>query len=224
MFAAAIIGHTRLMPLASLFRCLMPQRRIGGVFLAALLLSVVTSPGKAEDGEAGEWTAGAYSFSDEMGGFIIESVSGKGTHGDPVVLTETLNSSSPVTLVIRSVWPIRPFDSAALYDNGVLYMRIVARNGSGQGWVEFEFELQELLHKASVFGDGLSFDQRSLRKDNISSDTFAEFSRDFEPYDKLLFRHGKVDPGKSAGFSFLITDFTPRPKFYLVQDPRIPSS
>lgn len=212
------------MPLASLFRCLSPRPRIGGVFLAALLLSATVFSGRAQEQEAGEWTAGAYSFSDEFGGFIIESVAGKGTREDPVVLTETLNSSSPVTLVIRSVWPIRPFDSAALYDNGILYIRIVARNGSGQGWVEFEFELQELLHKASVFGDGLSFDQRSLRKDNISSDTFGEFSRDFEPYDKLLFRHGKVDPGKSAGFSFLITDFTPRPKFYLVQDPRIPSS
>ncbi|MDQ6436918.1 hypothetical protein RB623_22945 [Mesorhizobium sp. LHD-90] len=189
-----------------------------------MLVSATASPSSAQQGEAGEWRAGAYSFSDEMGGFIIESVTGRGTRDNPIVLTETLNSSSPVTLVIRSVWPIRPFDSAAFYDNGILYMRIVARNGSGHGWVEFEFELQELLHKASVFGDGLSFDQRSLRKDNISSDTFAEFSRDFEPYDKLLFRHGKVDPGKSVGFSFLITDFTPRPTFYLVQDPRIPST
>lgn len=212
------------MPLASLFRCLSPRPRIGGGFLAALVLLATVFPGRAQEQKAGEWSAGAYSFSDEMGGFIIESVAGKGTREDPVVLTETLNSSTPVTLVIRSIWPIRPFDSAAFYDNGILYMRIVARNGSGQGWVEFEFELQELLHKASVFGDGLSFDQRSVRKDNISSDTFGEFSRDFEPYDKLLFRHGKVDPGKSAGFSFLITDFTPRPKFYLVQDPRIPST
>ena len=58
----------------------------------------------------------------------------------------------------------------------------------------------------------------------ISSDSFAVFSRDFEPYDKLLFTKGSVDPGQSVGFSFLITDFTPRWEFFLVQDPRIPSS
>ena len=145
------------MPLVSFLCCLLPRQRIGGAFVAAMLVSAAVSPGSAQEGEAGEWTAGAYSFSDEMGGFTIESVTGRGTRDNPIVLTETLNSSSPVTLVIRSVWPIRPFDSAAFYDNGILYMRIVARNGSGHGWVEFEFELQELLHKASVFGDGLSF-------------------------------------------------------------------
>ena len=35
---------------------------------------------------------------------------------------------------------------------------------------------------------------------------------------------GKVDPLESAAFGFLVTDFTPRSQFYIVQDPRIPSS
>ena len=39
----------------------------------------------------------------------------------------------------------------------------------------------------SVFGDGLSFDQRRSESENIVSDSFAEFSRDFEPYDRLRF-------------------------------------
>jgi hypothetical protein len=60
--------------------------------------------------------------------------------------------------------------------------------------------------------------------DNIHSDAFNRFSRDFEPYDRLRFLEGKVDPLKSAAFSFLVTDFTPRSQFYIVQDPRIPSS
>ena len=29
---------------------------------------------------------------------------------------------------------------------------------------------------------------------------------------------------KRATFSFFVTDFTPRSQFYIVQDPRIPSS
>lgn len=168
--------------------------------------------------EASEWKAGSYTFSDEMGGFTIDSVTGKGTLKDPVVLKETFTSSSPITLVIRADF----YATGKFYADGILYLRIVTRNGSGQGWVEFEFELQELLHQASVFGDGLSFDQRNTEKGYISSDSFAKYSRDFEPFDKLLFTRGKIDPKETGAFSFLITDFTPRGQFYLVQDPRIP--
>lgn len=170
------------------------------------------------------FVAGPYSFSDELGGFTILSASGIGTRADPVVITQELYSSTPVTMTIRTVRPIRAFDTSGKYANGMIAMRIVSHNASGQGWVEFEFELQEIRHVPSTFGDGLSFDQRSENKEMISSDSFAFFSRDFEPYDKLLFTRGKVDPGQTAGFSFVITDFTPRWEFFLVQDPRIPSS
>jgi hypothetical protein len=197
-------------------------RRLGVAAMAWLL--AMLSPVGAQDEAASEWLAGAYSFSDELGGFTIDAVSGTGQHDDPVVIRETFTSASPATLVIRAKRPIRAFDSGVFYANGILYLRILARNGGGQGWVEFEFELQEILHQPSTFADGLSFDQRSARKENISSDSFAEFSRDFEPYDKLLFRKGQVDPDKTAGFSLLITDFTPKSQFYLVQDPRIPST
>ncbi len=168
--------------------------------------------------------AGAYSFSDELGGFHITSATGKGTKDDPIVITQELEASSPVTIVIRAIRPIQPFSSSSEVANGFLYLRTDVLNNSGQAWVEFEFELQEVVRKASVFGDGLSFDQRQSATDNISSDSFAEFSRDFEPYDRLLFRQGRVDPLKAASFSFLVTDFTPRMQFYLVLDPRIPSS
>lgn len=189
-----------------------------------LALALLAPPVAAADDAPTRWYAGAYSFSDEMGGFTIESVSGSGTSDDPFVIRETLSSSSAMTLVIRAERPIQPFAAGTAFANGVLHMRIDARNGSGQGWVEFEFELQEILHQPSTFGDGLSFDQRDARQSNIASDSFAEFSRDFEPFDKVLFRRGKVDPAQRAGFSFLVVDFTPKLEFYLVQDPRIPST
>ena len=168
--------------------------------------------------------AGAYSFSDELGGFHLTSARGAGTRDDPVVITQELNSSSPVTLVIRAIRPIRPFSNSEKVVNGFLYLRSEILNNSGQAWIEFEFELQEVLQKPSVFGDGLSFDQRQSNTPSIKSDSFAEFSRDFEPYDRLLFQNGRLDPLKTGSFSFLVTDFTPRPKFFLVLDPRIPSS
>lgn len=101
----------------------------------------------------------------------------------------------------------------------------MALNASGQAWIEFEFELQEHLGQPSVFSDGLSFDQRKTDdKANISSSSFARFSRDFEPFDRLRYLDGHVDPLETAGFSFFITDFTPKLTFFLVQDPRIPYS
>ncbi|MDQ2634574.1 MAG: hypothetical protein M3Y78_12640 [Pseudomonadota bacterium] len=170
------------------------------------------------------WEAGAYSFSDELGGFRIVGISGEGTRDNPIVIHEEMNSATPVTMVIRTVRPIRPFDYSGLYANGFMHLRIEMLNNSNLPWIEFEFELQEQLGKASLFGDGLSFDQRRTDSGDISSDSFGEYSRAFEPYDRLLFREGKVDHLDGATFRFMISDFTPRWEFFLVQDPRIPSS
>ncbi len=151
-------------------------------------------------------------------------MTGAGSKSDPFVIAEELNSATPVTMVIRTVRPIRPFDFSGNYANGFMHVRIEARNNSAQPWIEFEFELQEQLNRPSVFGDGLSFDQRRADSLHIVSENFLYFSRDFEPYDRLLFRGGKIDHLEVAVFEFMITDFTPRWEFFLVQDPRIPSS
>lgn len=193
--------------------------------LAALVFLVAASHGSpAGADEKKMWPAGAYTFSDELGGFEITGVTGKGTQDDPIVIVEEFQSATPVTLTIRARREIRPFEPSGDYVNGVLYMRIEALNNSGHPWIEFEFELQEILDRPSVFGDGLSFDQRNKSPTNIISSKFAKFDRDFEPYDRLLFTVGQVDPLASVSFQFLVTDYTPRWTFYLVQDPRIPST
>lgn len=194
--------------------------------VSLLIATCLANEGRSQEIADGQklWNSGAYSFSDELGGFRITSVSGIGTREDPLVIREELESSSPVTLTIRTTRPIRPFDTSGLYANGIMFMRIEALNNSGQAWIEFEFELQEIEGKPSDFGDGLSFDQRRGDSTNISSSSFSKYVRDFEPYDRLRYTEGKIDPGEAADFSFLITDYTPRWRFYIVQDPRIPSS
>jgi len=201
----------------------LPGRMAGAATTFAAILLTLGRVAAAET-PAKQWQAGAYSFSDELGGFRIVGVSGAGTKDDPIVIQEEMNSASPVTMVIRTVRPIRPFDYSGLYANGFLHVRIEMLNNSELPWIEFEFELQEQLGKASVFGDGLSFDQRRTDSGNIWSESFGQYSRAFEPYDRLLFRKGKIDHLDSASFNFMITDFTPRWEFFLVQDPRIPSS
>ncbi len=197
---------------------------VGAALWAALVLLPAASGTAAAQEASKRWETGAYSFSDELGGFRITGVSGKGTKDDPIVIQEEMNSATPVTMIIRTIRPIRPFDQTGFYANGFMSMRIEVLNNSKLPWVEFEFELQEHLHQASVFGDGLSFDQRRTESESISSQNFREYSRDFEPYDRLLFRSGKVDFLETATFNFMITDFTPRWEFFLAQDPRIPSS
>jgi hypothetical protein len=189
--------------------------------VAGIAAAAVTS---AQADGTKKWIAGGYSFSDELGGFTITGVSGSGSKDDPVVIYEELDSANPVTLVIRIDGVLPPFSFGGDAGIGFTHYRFVAVNNSRLAWIEFEFELQEIKDLPSLFGDGLSFDQRRTDGDEIHSDSFQRFSRDFEPYDRLRFTQGKVDPLQPVSFEFLVTDFTPRSQFYIVEDPRIPSS
>lgn len=201
------------------------QRCAAIVMWLLLAVTPVTAGDTAvKSGEHKVWLAGAYSFSDELGGFSIRSVSGLGTRDDPIIIVQELNSASPVTMVIRATRTIKPYSLAGDYANGMIHMRMVTLNASQLPWLEFEFELQEVLRQPSVYGDGLSFDQRRTESTSILSNRFNKFDDRFEPYDRLIYFDGYVNPQESAEFSFMITDFTPQPEFYLLQDPRIPAS
>ncbi|EKF19754.1 hypothetical protein [Nitratireductor pacificus] len=149
---------------------------------------------------------------------------GSGTRADPVILTQELSTSAAVVLVIRATGEVSRYAADERSGQGFLYMEIETINGSGLAWIEFEFELQEKRGQPSIYSDGLSFNQRDIGREQLGSNRFAAYDRKFEPYDRLLFQDGKVDPGESVAFRLLITDLTPQPEFYLVQDPRIPSS
>ncbi len=88
-------------------------------------------------------------------------------------------------------------------------------------WAGFELELQEVLGKPSDYGDGLSFKQFAAEPPDVASDSFAKNERLFEPYDRIEFLDGHVDPDASAMFRVTITDPTPVAEYYLVQDPKL---
>jgi hypothetical protein len=191
------------------------------LFILASTFGAVANP--ADDGR---WHAGAYSYSDQRGGFMITAISGSGSRDDPVVIEQEMLSASPATLVIRAEQVIRPrlFGTPGPVANGFIHIRIVLLNNSGLPWVEFEFELQERDGEPSSYGDGLSFDQRRTDSTSIAASRYASFSREYEPYDRIRFTDGNTDALESCVFEFLITDFTPVSQFYLILDPRIPSS
>ncbi len=189
-----------------------------GGFLA---VSMIFSHSSAQEQKI--WTAGQYNFSDELGGFTIRSISGTGSADDPIVITEELNAIAPVTLVIRTekLEQLNPTTE----EGGILFhLQVRTINGSGHPWVEFVFELQEILGKPSDYGDGLSFYQPGDKTGMIHSNLFATYDDNFEPYDRMIFQDGKVDPNANASFDFPVGDFTPKRTFYLVQEPRIPST
>jgi hypothetical protein len=169
---------------------------------------------------AAEFYAGGYSFSDELGGFVLKSASGRGTARDPVVLVEEIEEAAPITLVIRR----RPEPGTPREPFAPLTLVKVVVNRSERVWAGFVVELQEVRKKPSVYGDGLSFNQFGARPPDVGSDSFAANNRLYEPHDRIRFENGHVDPQATARFKMTITDPTPIPEFYLVQDPQLLSA
>ena len=185
---------------------------------AATLLALF-SAGAFPLADAAEFSAGGYSFSDELGGFRLLSASGLGTPADPIVLAEEIDEVAAVTLVVRRLAGAEP---RVLLTQLTLVKAIA--NRSERVWAGFEISLQEILGRPSSYEDGLSFNQFAAQPPDVASDSFAENNRSFEPADRIRFQKGHVDPGATAHFKVTITDPTPVAKFYLVQDPQLLSA
>jgi len=187
-------------------------------FVTLLGLSAIFS----HNVSAAPLSSGGFTFSDELGGFRLLSVSGIGSAADPIIVEEELTGTGPVALVIRRN-DVRnhqdPWAPSGLWT--AIYLTKVIRNRSRRIWAGFELELQEELHQPSVYGDGLSFDQGRAVPVEISADAFARHHRLFEPYDRIRFEGGSVDPDATLRLDVHITDPTPVREFYLVQDPQI---
>ena len=119
VFGEALLVHTGEMRQAELLRSVLQRilrlcRGIGWTTAKSALAVLVIASGSGsalgQETPSRRWSAGAYSFSDELGGFRIVGISGEGTKDDPIVIQEEINSATPVTMVIRTVRPIRPFD------------------------------------------------------------------------------------------------------------------
>lgn len=194
------------------------MREIIAACLVTLAIALSAGIARAE-----MWTSGGLTFSDELGGFKLISVSGTGTIADPIVIVEELRDVAPVILVIRGK-PVT-YDGQEQFEiPRFIHLAVIkiVINSSLRVWAGFDLELQEILKLPSSYGDGLSFDQiGSFGAARFRSDSFAVSDRLSEPYDRVSYLDGHVDPGSTARFNFVITDPTPPPEFYLVQEPRL---
>ena len=192
----------------------MQMLRAMAICLAAVLWSASVS--------AGQWSSGGFSFSDELGGFTILTVSGAGTAEDPIVVVQEMHQAAPVTMVIRPLLTADSYGNLKRQSFIQFSLVVVVTNGSKRNWAGFDLELQEIPGKPSVYFDGLSFDQVRTFNDRVFvSDKFAMFSDLTEPYDRVRFEDGYVVPNETVQLQVYITDVTPKEAFYLVQDPQI---
>ena len=196
-------------------------RKLAALFLFTVLLPIEFAAAQ----ENGIWRQGRFSFSDELGGFKILSVSGTGTRNNPYYIRQQFDTSDSATLVIRTH---EMLNVARLPNNNIthsaIHLQIETLNNSNLSWVGFGFELQEKFNKVSTYGDGLSFDQLGRKQEDIYSNRFADFEDQFEPGDRLVYTNGFVNNQTKVTTKFVITDFTPVSIFYLLQDPLVPAS
>ncbi|MEM8812166.1 MAG: hypothetical protein AAGF59_06065 [Pseudomonadota bacterium] len=192
---------------------------VAGLSLAFFVAFPSSAQGQNQTG----FSAGGFTFSDELGGFTIGRVTGSGSQADPIVIEQTLDAVEPVILVIR--YDAVKSTSSPRIGGGrwiAVHLKLVVQNRSRRVWQGFEIELQEILNQPSVRQDGLSFDQGSLISSaRIHSNRFSASQRLFEPYDRIIFREGHVNPADFVQFRLHITDPTPVKTFYLLLNPEI---
>lgn len=179
----------------------------------AVLLALQGAPSAAAP-----LSAAGITFSDELGGFTLVSVSGSGTIDDPFVVVEEITGPQEAVLVISGF--------SAAFGNRVgthhltgFALKKVVTNQTADVWNLFEMELRETLAHQSPYGDGLSFGQASTVGRPFTSSTFAINHEVDEPYDSVAFRDGSVRPGEAVSFNLIVTDTSPVSPFLLLQQP-----
>ena len=166
------------------------------------------------------WTTGGLTFSDELGGTRLVGASGTGTRDDPIVLLEEISGAGPAVLVVRNGRNGHLDVSPALGFLSLSVVKIVANMGPW-AWAGFDLELRRTPDRPSVYTDGLSFDQPQSFARIAKADRFAQTLQDDEPFDRIRFDGGTVDPQEYLRLDFDIVDVNGAAVFYLVQQPTV---
>jgi hypothetical protein len=187
-------------------------------WLPAIACAALASVLPGASGTAAPLSAAGLTFSDELGGFTLISVSGSGSIDDPFVVVEEITGPQEVVLVITGF--------SAAFGNRVgthhltgFALKKVVTNRTPDVWNLFEMELRETLAHQSPYGDGLSFGQASAVGRPFTSSTFAINHEIDEPYDSVAFGDGAVRPGEAVSFNLIVTDTSPVSPFLLLQQP-----
>ena len=89
-------------------------------------------------------TLSGVTFSDERGGFVIKSATGKGTYEEPFVISEEITDPEGAVLTIRGDMARVGNRIGTLHQLGFAITKIVTNN-TGEAWSLFELELQDVI-------------------------------------------------------------------------------
>jgi hypothetical protein len=159
-------------------------------------------------------------FSDKLGGFILESVTGQGSLTDPFVVVERMTSRNGGILLFRATPTIG--NQIGSFDRIGFALVKVIENGTGHVWSSFELELQSILGVPSDNRDELSFGQGSDAGRPFTAMGFARVTIIDEPYDRIEYEEGNIPPGGRAVLRLVISQPTSLHEAYLAQRPSGP--
>jgi hypothetical protein len=181
-----------------------------------LFLEIVCCP----VAESASLSVNGVTFSDHMGGLILEKVSGEGSMDDPFVVVERLTDSSGGILSFQ-IPPEFGNRIGSQHSIGFAMIKVI-ENGTDLPWTSFELELQSQLGIPSGYSDGLSFGQGSDAGRPFTASGFDQVTIVDEPYDRIQFDRGRIPIGGRVTLRFVISESLPLGEAYLVQRPSKP--
>jgi hypothetical protein len=170
--------------------------------------------------KAASFSVNGVTFSDRLGGFVLEKVTGEGSMDDPFLLVERMTDSNGGTLSFH-VEPDFGNRIGSAHATAFAVIKVI-QNATELPWNSFELELQSKLGTPSDYGDGLSFAQGLDAGKPFSSDGFDQVTLMDEPYDRIQFDHGKVPIGEQVTLRFVLSESIPLGEVYLLQRPGKP--
>jgi hypothetical protein len=160
------------------------------------------------------------SFSDELGGFVLERVTGQGSIADPFVVVERMINVDGATLVFRAD-PSLGNRIGSPDRIGFALVKVI-KNATGHEWSSLEVELQSKPGIPSDHTDELSFGQGSTAGRPFTASAFAHITLIDEPFDRIEYDDGHVPAGGQVTLRFVVSQPGSLHEAFIVQRPGRP--
>ena len=190
--------------------------RAARFLIAALLLLCFLGP----RADAHTIVLHGISFSDELGGFVLEQVTGTGSIADPFVVVERMVDPNGATLVFRADLSLGNLVGSP--DRIGFAIVKVIKNATGHDWSSLEVELQSKLGVPSDHTDELSYGQGSTAGRPFTASAFARITLIDEPYDRIEFEDGSVPAGGEVTLRFVVSQPASMHEAFIAQRPSRP--
>jgi hypothetical protein len=194
-----------------------PKIALMGYGQLLALLTVTALMALPLQASGGTISVNGVTFSDELGGFVLDGASGQGSMDDPFVIVERMTSSAGGILEFQ-IDPGFGNRVGSQHSYGFALIKVI-ENATDLPWESFELELQSKLGVPSDHWDGLSFGEGSQAGRPFTAKGFARVTIVDEPYDRVEFEEGKILRGARATLRIVITESMLLAKAYLAQRP-----